>query len=218
MVIDDMGLDLNRKQKLQASLGFVTYDSQPWTGGIVPVDFSSEVSTENREMFLEQCAEWSKVAGVKCVPATGQEENFLQVQSEGNLCWADVGMGQSPSKRTFNFGSPWCWYNGGVLHDIGHVLGFLHEHQRFDRDQYLKINWENIKQEQVFAYVLLSKSQNIQPYDFMSIMHYHKRAYAFTGEAMEPWPAFSQFKDIMGATYTLSDGDKRSAVLVYGNP
>ena len=31
------------------------------------------------------------------------------------------------------------------MHEILHFLGFYHEHTRYDRDEYIKVNWKNIK-------------------------------------------------------------------------
>jgi len=30
------------------------------------------------------------------------------------------------------------------LHDLGHVIGMAHEHQRFDRDFYISVDYEHI--------------------------------------------------------------------------
>lgn len=32
-----------------------------------------------------------------------------------------------------------------IFHEIFHSLGRTHEHQRPDRDQYVRIHWENLK-------------------------------------------------------------------------
>lgn len=37
-----------------------------------------------------------------------------------------------------------CAYVGGVLHQILHTFGFVHEHQRPDRDTYVTFNEDNV--------------------------------------------------------------------------
>ncbi|KIH55424.1 astacin [Ancylostoma duodenale] len=67
-----------------------------------------------------------------------------------------------------------CRFFGGVAHELGHALWLDHTHKRHDRDDYLNVNWENVKlyREQ---YKKLTKSENENydvPYDYGSIMHY----------------------------------------------
>ena len=33
---------------------------------------------------------------------------------------------------------------GNILHEIGHALGYYHEHNRHDRDEYLTVVWKNV--------------------------------------------------------------------------
>jgi len=39
---------------------------------------------------------------------------------------------------------PNCFKCSSILHELIHSLGFYHEQQRIDRDEYVKINWDNI--------------------------------------------------------------------------
>ena len=39
---------------------------------------------------------------------------------------------------------PNCVSKGIALHEIMHLLGFFHEHTRFDRDKYINVLWDNI--------------------------------------------------------------------------
>ena len=37
-----------------------------------------------------------------------------------------------------------CIADGGVYHEVMHSLGFDHEHNRYDRDNYLTIDLQNV--------------------------------------------------------------------------
>ena len=37
------------------------------------------------------------------------------------------------------------YLNTAVCFTLGHVIGYLHEHTRPDRDDYVIVKWENIK-------------------------------------------------------------------------
>ena len=69
----------------------------------------------------------------------------------------------------------YCATQGVAIHELGHVIGFWHEHTRPDRDSFIKILWNNIRQDRYDNFV---KRQYIEiesfgrPYDFSSIMHY----------------------------------------------
>lgn len=69
---------------------------------------------------------------------------------------------------------------GDILHELMHVLGFYHEHNRWDRDDYLKVHYENIIKDKQINFVKLSREQYDKPseFDYDSIMIYD--GYAFS--------------------------------------
>lgn len=59
-------------------------------------------------------------------------------------CSSFVGKVDSKVGQGINLG-PECFSYGSALHEIGHVVGFWHEHTRYDRDNFLKIFPQNIQ-------------------------------------------------------------------------
>ncbi len=58
-----------------------------------------------------------------------------------------------------------------IVHEIMHALGFAHEHQRSDRNQYIQVLDNNIHPSSRSQY-LLADTINHTPYDYHSTMHY----------------------------------------------
>ena len=60
-----------------------------------------------------------------------------------------------------------------VLHEIGHALGLVHEHQAPERDQYIRILEENIQEDYRWVFNKYASAQSYGiPYDMSSLMHY----------------------------------------------
>jgi hypothetical protein len=103
-----------------------------------------------------------------------------------------------------------------------HAAGFWHEHERYDRDDYIYVHFENIDPNYHYAFeknVLGVNAVNVDnsAYDFQSIMHYDMWAFSMNGQqTIEPigqWagedPGFVWEKN------TFSDGDVSELNAVY---
>ncbi|CAK1541743.1 unnamed protein product [Leptosia nina] len=78
-----------------------------------------------------------------------------------------------------------CMSLGEIVHELMHILGFSHEHNRPDRDRHITILWDNIK-----AYLWYKKYFSLRqedpllslPYDYVSVLHYPPRAFSKNGQ------------------------------------
>ena len=65
---------------------------------------------------------------------------------------------------------------GLLAHEIGHALGMRHTQQRSDRDNYVRINWDNLDEDEYYNFQK-ANTTNFAPYAFSSVMHYGPTVY-----------------------------------------
>ncbi|KAF8792970.1 Astacin like protein [Argiope bruennichi] len=95
-----------------------------------------------------------------------------------SFCWSYVGYSKTGA-QTINLDEG-CYYIGTIVHEIGHAIGFWHEHQRHDRDKYLTINTKNIMQGLQDQFTLTKPQDEIiySNFDYNSIMIYGNYAFS----------------------------------------
>ncbi|XP_054712973.1 astacin-like metalloprotease toxin 5 [Uloborus diversus] len=152
-----------------------------WTNKIVPyvIDWSLSSSSNLIRQSMEA---YHQTTCVKFVPRTNQR-NYIKIFS-GQGCYSYIGMlNQGAQEVSLGRG---CVYKGTIIHELGHALGFWHEQNRSDRDNYLTIYWNNIQNGMSNQFHLMKPSDNIlyTPFDYGSIMIYGN--YAFSRDGRSP--------------------------------
>jgi len=149
---------------------------QPWPGGIIPYDISKLTATQ-QTLALHAMQRWMDTgAQIKFIPRTTEVEyvNFTGRTDAGNNT-SYVGF-KKGEHADINITAFWWRQNEWMpAHELGHVLGFFHEHQRWDRDQYVTVHYEHIKPGRADDYNWIARTNwlvNSLPYDYKSIMHY----------------------------------------------
>ena len=106
-----------------------------------------------------------------------------------------------------------------MTHDLGHTLGFIHEHQRPDRDTYVQVDLSNVLQEFRGAFTIWPTATPQTGYDFNSLMHYHGQAYRIDNSRpnIMPQPEYAQAGARMGMATQPSGGDLAAVNSVYQN-
>lgn len=150
--------------------------AQPWPGGVIPYDISKLTATQ-QALALRAMQRWMDTgARIKFIPRTNQVEyvNFTGNTNAGNNT-SLVGY-KKGEHADINITTFWWRQNEWMpAHELGHVLGFFHEHQRWDRDQFLTVHYENIKPGRAADYDWIARTNwlvSSLPYDPRSIMHY----------------------------------------------
>ncbi len=75
---------------------------------------------------------------------------------------------------------PGCVTFNTAAHEIGHAIGFYHEHTRADRDEYISVLTSNIRDGQAGNFQKFGVGQALTfgyGYDYASIMHYRGNSF-----------------------------------------
>ena len=74
-----------------------------------------------------------------------------------------------------------------IIHELFHALGFSHMQKRPDRDEYIKVNWENVEPGSYNQFKKTDGANFGLPYDCSSVMHYSKVTFGINRrETMTP--------------------------------
>jgi hypothetical protein len=149
---------------------------QPWPGGVIPYDIS-KLTPDQQGLALRAMQRWMDTgANIQFIPRTTEAEyvNFTGKTDAGNNT-SLVGF-KKGARADINITAFWWRQEEWMpVHELGHVLGFFHEFERWDRDQFITIHYENIKPGRANDYDWIPKTNWLAsslPYDYRSIMHY----------------------------------------------
>ena len=102
---------------------------------------------------------------------------YLHLRNVQRGCWSFMGRrsveSMSRDGQTIGLNEDQCMNSATIQHEMMHALGFGHEQARLDRDEYIKIVWNNVISTEYRQFDKISDSDSLgTPYDLDSIMHY----------------------------------------------
>ncbi|UJR19178.1 hypothetical protein I4U23_022308 [Adineta vaga] len=160
-----------------------------WPNARVPYVISSRYNSNERAVIAQVIQEWHSKTCIRFAPKTNADRDYIELTPDdgtSNYCYSYIG--RQGGRQYVKMYSPTCMSVGQYIHELGHAVGFGHEHQRPDRDYYVKMNWANIDPKFQYNYDKYSAdyftTMNM-PYDYYSIMHYPDYSYSSNGK-----PAF----------------------------
>ncbi|XP_070588514.1 meprin A subunit alpha-like isoform X2 [Erythrolamprus reginae] len=150
------------------------------------------------EMFrLKSCIDFKPYEG---------EKSYLQFEKLDG-CWSHVGDLQNG--QYVSIGSR-CEYKDTVEHELLHALGFYHEQSRTDRDDYVKIWWNEIIDGKAYNFDKYDDSfisDLNTPYDYESVLHYGPYSFNKNSNVPSITTKIPEFNNVIGQSQDMSKID-----------
>ncbi|KAE9417169.1 hypothetical protein Angca_010265, partial [Angiostrongylus cantonensis] len=188
-----------------------------WPDGIIPYVIAANFSGDHKNLFKRAMRHWENYTCVSFVPKLDHHRHYIMFTIDKCGCCSYVGR-REDGPQAISIGKN-CDKFGIVVHELGHVIGFWHEHTRPDRDHYVDIFYKSIQPGQDYNFEK-SKPEEVdslgEPYDFNSIMHYARDTFSrgTFHDTILPKPS-SGFRSEIGQRVHLSYGDIRQAKKLY---
>uniref|UniRef100_UPI0037E99B0E low choriolytic enzyme-like isoform X2 n=1 Tax=Semicossyphus pulcher TaxID=241346 RepID=UPI0037E99B0E len=151
----------------------------------IPFLISNKYDDSERSAILKAMKDFEDKTCIRFIPRASQRA-YLNIEPRYG-CFSLLGrIGDKQMLSLQRFG---CVQHGIIQHELLHALGFYHEHNRSDRDEYVKINWENLYDYYIINFKKKDTNNLNTPYDYSSIMHYGRTAFGrFGSETITPIP------------------------------
>ncbi|XP_075714976.1 bone morphogenetic protein 1 [Rhinoderma darwinii] len=191
-----------------------------WPHGIIPFVVNGNFTGSQKAIFRQAMRHWEKHVCVTFVERT-EEDSYIVFTYRPCGCCSYVGR-RGAGPQAISIGKN-CDKFGIVVHELGHVIGFWHEHTRPDREDHVTIIRDNIQPGQEYNFLKMEPEEvNYldETYDFDSIMHYARNTFSrgINLDTIEPRYKVNGVKPSIGQRTRLSAGDIAQARKLYQCP
>lgn len=166
-------------EELDERLGFYR-GVQKWPNNTIIYVFDSNLSNNQRQVSLNSMQEWTSKTNIKFKERTN-ENYYVTITNNGDNCnCASANLGVNGTRGRINMGVRTS--EVVMIHEIGHTLGYIHEQTRSDRDDHVRILFENIQNGAASQFRKNENSVNIGEFDIKSTMMYGAYTFSKNGQ------------------------------------
>ncbi|MDF1827252.1 MAG: M12 family metallopeptidase [Legionellaceae bacterium] len=154
-----------------------------WPNAEIPYVIDNALPEKNRVALAEAMALWQNETLIHFVKMTPYNQMLypdyvIFKPAPGKTC--DSFVGRQGGAQVVLL-APRCRTMLSA-HELGHLIGLWHEQSRSDRDAYVDILWENIREEHYSNFYRRDdEGRHEGAYDYDSIMHYSGKAFSKNG-------------------------------------
>ncbi|XP_027202285.2 astacin-like metalloprotease toxin 5 [Dermatophagoides pteronyssinus] len=151
-----------------------------WPNGQIPYQISRKLRPY-RSIILQAMKQIEQNTCIRFRQRKSQQNYVKLIAGDG--CHSIVGrIGNNGGVQLLSLGNG-CHDIGSIIHELCHTIGLYHEHMRYDRDQYLQIQWSNIQPEMLeqFIRIPIQEYKPAYHFDYNSIMIYGSYAFSRNG-------------------------------------
>ncbi|KAB5526048.1 hypothetical protein PHYPO_G00147220 [Pangasianodon hypophthalmus] len=151
----------------------------------VPYIIANHFTSSELQVIQRGLDSFASVSCIRFVPRYN-ERDYLSIESRSG-CYSYVGrLGYG---QTVSLDRSGCIYHNTIQHELLHALGFNHEQTRSDRDNHIRVLWDNIIDDMKYNFDKIATLNQGTPYDYGSVMQYYRTAFSKNGQpTMEPIP------------------------------
>lgn len=153
-----------------------------WPGGRIPYVIDDGFNQRSKDLIYKAFDAYHKNTCIRFVRKKPSDYNYISIEKDPSGCWSSVGM-TGRGKQIVNLQEPGCTTLPGTsIHELMHAVGFMHEQNRDDRDDYILINYPNIRPGMEGNFDKLSgiDAMGVE-YDYGSVMHYGLTSFTRNG-------------------------------------
>ncbi|XP_077864429.1 kielin/chordin-like protein [Saccoglossus kowalevskii] len=172
---------LNKEQQQRRDLGLpimpdkrgaTIYESAYWPNNTLYYFFDDvdPLSDADKTVVRGALTSLEKFTCVRFIESNDVEDYVNVIKGDSCKSW----VGRQTGIQTLYLGQG-CVYTGIIQHEFLHALGFWHEQSRYDRDNYVEINWDNIIEGKEGNFEKKLEEHTTHQgfgYDYGSVMHY----------------------------------------------
>ncbi len=147
-----------------------------WPNNTVIYVLDGSLSNNQIQVTRNSMEEWRSKTNIRFKERTN-ENYYVTIRNNGDNCnCASANLGVNGTRGRINMGVRTS--EVVMIHEIGHTLGYIHEQTRSDRDNHVRILFENIQSGAESQFRKNNNSVNIGEFDIKSTMMYG--AYTFS--------------------------------------